>query len=301
MTKCIWLTGLPCSGKTTIAKALKKYYPKCQILDGDEMRGTPLANFAGFSQEDRNNHILRMGHLAKMFVDQGITTICSFVSPYANTRLQVRAMFTEDQFVEVYLSTPLNTCSKRDVKGMYARAVAGELPGFTGVDSPYEAPSEPELTMDTSYLPIEQCLGRILDLTSAYSKPKAFFAGRWNSVYHNGHNHLIQTELDSGNDVVLAIRNVQPDDKNPWTAAEVKEMLGFRYKDEPRVEVIIIPDIASINYGRGVGYEVKEIKVTKQIAGISGTQIRELIANKDSSWKEFVPTEIAQFIEGRKA
>ena len=95
----------------------------------------------------------------------------------------------------------------------------------------------------------------------------------------------------------MAVRDVRPDGKNPWTAKEVKEMLDYYWDGDPRVKVIIIPDIFSVEYGRGVGYGVNEIVVTEQIAGISGTECRKLIADGDSKWKEFVPKRIAEFLE----
>jgi len=302
--KCIWFTGLPCSGKTTLVQELKKHFPRCQILDGDEIRDTPLANFVGFTPEDRTNHILRMGHLAKMFVDQGITTLCSFVSPNKSTRDLVRQMFNEGEFFEVYLDTPLATCSKRDVKGMYAKAIAGIIPNFTGVGSTYEAPENPELKLDTSIADIQHCTKQLLEATKRIEELKTrwhWYFGRWNGCQHLGHEYIIQQSLDlyPHDNVMLAIRDVLPDLKNPWTAKEVKEMLDYRYADESRVHVIIVPDILSVEYGRGVGYEVNEIKVTKQIAGISGTECRRLIESNDPSWHNMVSPKIASFLEAK--
>jgi len=296
--KCIWFTGLPCSGKTTLVKELEKHFTNCQVLDGDEIRNTPLANFVGFTPEDRTNHILRMGHLAKMFVDQGITVLCSFVSPIKSTRDLVRGMFDEGDFVEVYLNPPLSTCAKRDVKGMYAKAVAGLIPNFTGVGSAYEAPESPELKMNTSDMTVDECIERLIGVGRPYAPPYDLYIGRWNGVFHNGHNAIIQTGLDGGNHILLAVRDVKPDEKNPWTASQVQKMLQYRFKDEPRVKVIIIPDIASVNYGRGVGYAINEIKVVQAIAQISGTLIRKMISENDMSWTELVPTEISEYLLG---
>lgn len=300
--KCIWFTGLPCSGKTTLVKDLEKHFTRCQILDGDEIRDTPLANFVGFTPEDRTNHILRMGHLAKMFVDQGITVLCSFVSPIKATRELVRAMFAEGEFIEVYLDTPLSTCAKRDVKGMYAKAAAGLIPNFTGVGSAYEAPENPELKMNTTDATVAQCIDNILHHSGRQHEIATrwhWYFGRWNGCQHLGHEYIIQQSLDKYPDdnVMLAIRDVKPDLKNPWTASEVKEMLEYRYRNEPRVSISIVPDILSVEYGRGVGYEVNEIKVDKQIAGISGTECRRLIKTKDDKWRELVSPDIAIFLE----
>lgn len=296
--KCIWLTGLPCSGKTTIANSLKPYFKNSAILDGDIIRGTILAKDVGFSSEDRKKHILRMGTIAKLMVDAGSTVICSFVSPDPIVRQEVRSMFAEGEFYEIHLSTPLEVCEQRDVKGMYAMARKGEIKNFTGIDAPYDAGSNADLTLDTSKLTIEQCLNKILKepTVSPYNTKTSLFIGRWNGVFHNGHDHIIQKKLEEGHNVLMAIRDVKPDDKNPWTATEVKNMLEYRWKNEPRVECIIIPDIVSVEYGRGVGYEVNEIKVTEKIAGISGTECRKLIQAGSEEWKDFVPLEIAEYL-----
>ena len=99
----------------------------------------------------------------------------------------------------------------------------------------------------------------------------------------------------------MAVRDVKPDEKNPWTAKQVKEMLEYRWKDNDNVEIIIIPDILSVEYGRGVGYEVNEIKVTEKIAGISGTECRKLMAEGKDEWKQFVPAEIAEYLSKKKS
>lgn len=296
-SKCLWFTGLPCSGKTTLAYALKKNFPNCKILDGDEIRSSPLGNFASFSKKDRKAHIIRMGYLAKMLCDQGVTVICSFVSPQREIREQVRDMFDDNQFVEIYLTTPLSVCAHRDVKGMYAKAKAGKIPDFTGVQSAYEPPVKAEISLDTSTASIEESCDLILKTIKPWRNAASLFIGRWNGVFHNGHDTIIQTELQKGKYVTLAVRDVKPDEKNPWTASEVKEMLEYRFQKEPKVKVVIIPDLESVNYGRGVGYQVKEIKVVQSIALISGTECREKIKKGDSSWKTNVPTEIAKFLE----
>lgn len=294
--KCIFFTGIPCSGKTTLAKKLLRYYPSSHLLDGDEIRNTPLAKDVGFAPEDRAKHILRMGQIASILVKNGVTAICSFVSPQKEIRDQVRAMFNEGEFIEIYISTPLEECMKRDVKGMYAKAVKGEIPNFTGYNAPYEGPENAELTIDTTDISEEEALEEILKLVNPYKERACFFIGRWNGVMHNGHKYIIDQKLNEGKNVIMAVRNVEPDEKNPWTAREVKEMLDYLWKDDDRVEVIIIPDVLSVEYGRGVGYEVNEIKVDKQIAGISGTKCRELIASNDDTWVELVPDRIADFL-----
>lgn len=294
---CLWLTGLPCSGKTTIAEALKPHFPKIQLLDGDVVRSSPLAQGTGFSPEERNKHIKRMGYIAKMLVDQGITVICSFVSPIRETRQEIRTYFSEHQFIEIYLSTKAEDCARRDVKGMYAKAHKGEIENFTGVSAPYEEPAYPEITLDTAALDLESCIQKILGYVNPWDIPATYYFGRWNGVFHNGHDHIIMQSVSTGQPVILAVRNVKPDKQNPWPAPLVKDMLEHRFKNHPNVSVMIVPDLAAIKYGRGVGYNVDEIKVTEQIAGISGTECRRMIAKKDPTWKTLVPPEVAEYLE----
>lgn len=298
--KCIWLTGLPCSGKTTIAKALERHYRKVQLLDGDVIRGTPLANQVGFSEKDRAEHIKRMGHLAKMFVAKGVMTLCSFVSPSDSIRKEIATYFEAGDFVEIFVKTSVEKCIERDVKGMYAKALKGEIKNFTGIDAPYDEPANPDMTLDTEKLTLDECVEEILKAYPPREEKACLFIGRWNGIFHNGHDYIIQKKLDEGKNITMAVRDVAPDESNPWTASEVKEMLEYRFKDEPRVKIIIIPDLESVEYGRGVGYGVNEIKVDKQIAGISGTKCREMIANNDDSWKNFVPKEIVDFLIRKK-
>ena len=161
--KCIWLTGLPCSGKTTIAKKLLKYFPNSQLLDGDEIRNTPLAKNVGFSLEDRADHIRRMGQIAKILVNNGVTTICSFVSPSLKIRNEVRAMFLDEDFYEVFVDASLDTCIARDVKGMYKKAIAGEIPDFTGISAPFDTPLNPDIVVKTEENDVDACTEQIIE------------------------------------------------------------------------------------------------------------------------------------------
>ena len=149
---CIWLTGLSGSGKSTTAAVLSVLLLEAgrQVteLDGDVVR-THLSKGLGFSREDRDTNILRIGFVASEIARHGGTVMCAAVSPYRSTRDSVRAMMDEDQFIEVYVDTPLSVCEERDVKGMYANARRGEIKEFTGISDPYEAPLNPEITLDT--------------------------------------------------------------------------------------------------------------------------------------------------------
>jgi len=294
--KCVWLTGLPCSGKTTIANELNKVLTNSVVLDGDDLRSTYLGKNVGFSPQDRHDHILRMGEIAKLFVKTGTYAICSFISPEAKARDMVRELFNDGDFIEIHVSASKDTCAERDVKGMWKRAMNGDITHFTGFDAPYEEPINPEYTAFTELSTIKECVDDIIDILKPYHKPACMFIGRWNGIFHNGHDYIIRKKLDEGKSVTLAIRDVAPDKNNPWSAKQVKEMIDYRFKDYPDVKTIIIPDLESVEYGRGVGYEVNEIKVDKYIAGISGTECRKMILEGDDDWKQFVPDEVVEYL-----
>lgn len=149
---CVWFTGLSGSGKSTTAEALTdllmEHGRQVTLLDGDVVR-THLSKGLGFSKEDRDTNILRIGFVASEIVRHGGMAICAAVSPYSATRNAVRAMVGSERFIEVFVDTPLGVCEERDSKGMYAKARRGEITGFTGIDDPYEAPENPEITLDT--------------------------------------------------------------------------------------------------------------------------------------------------------
>lgn len=164
----IWFTGLSGSGKSTVAHALierlAEFGRNCSLLDGDEIR-THLSKGLGFSKEDRDTNIRRVGYVAGMVAQHGGTTLCSVISPYRAIRDEARKM-SKGNFVEVYCCTPVEVCEQRDVKGMYAKARAavaeGKPMGFTGVDDPYEAPTNPEVTIDTGSLSVQKCVDTIV-------------------------------------------------------------------------------------------------------------------------------------------
>jgi len=164
---CIWLTGLPSSGKSTIADALAPLLPssgrRVTVLDGDVVR-THLTKGLGFSKEDRVTNILRVGFVAAEVVRHEGVVICALISPYASARDQVRAMVGGDRFIEVFVDTPVSVCEGRDVKGMYTMAKQGRITGFTGVDDVYEPPCSPELCIDTVAATPEASARQILEV-----------------------------------------------------------------------------------------------------------------------------------------
>ncbi len=286
--KVIWLSGIPCSGKTTIALELLKHIDAIH-LDGDTIRDTFLGSDVDFSKEGRRKHILRMGAIAKVISDQGQNVICSFVSPNVEVRSEV-AESVGSNYYEFHIEAELVTCIARDVKGMYKKALAGEIKDFTGIGSDYEIGFA--TVINTEEVNVERCADQIIAAVGLRDNKKySMFVGRWEGVFHNGHEHIINTKLNKGENVLLAIRDV-----DGGVARETKKMLEYMYKDNDKVKIITIPDIASVEYGRGVGYEVNEIKVTETVAGISGTKTREMIDNNNDEWRNFVPKRIEEYL-----
>lgn len=163
----IWFTGLSGSGKSTIAIALERELQKrgllCRILDGDNIR-SGINNNLGFSAEDRIENIRRIAEIGKLFVDTGIITIAAFISPNNDIREMAANIIGKEDFMEIYVSTPIEECERRDVKGLYAKARNGEIKNFTGISAPFEAPQHPALSLDTSKLSVEESVNKLLEL-----------------------------------------------------------------------------------------------------------------------------------------
>jgi adenylylsulfate kinase len=161
----VWLTGLSGSGKSTIAVELEKRLlergVRTYILDGDNVRHGLNKNL-GFSPEDRTENIRRIGEVAKLFSDAGLVALTAFISPYRADRDQVRAIMQPGDFIEVFVDCPVEVCEQRDVKGLYKKARAGEIKEFTGISAPYEAPSKPEIVIETSGQSVEKSALQIL-------------------------------------------------------------------------------------------------------------------------------------------
>ena len=163
----IWFTGLSGSGKSTIAIALERALSQrgllCRILDGDNIR-SGINNNLGFSADDRRENIRRIAEVGKLFVDTGIITLAAFISPDNEMRGMASDIIGADSFLEVYVSTPLEECERRDVKGLYAKARRGEIKNFTGISAPFEAPTSPALDLDTSQLSLQESVERLLEM-----------------------------------------------------------------------------------------------------------------------------------------
>ncbi|OLS40398.1 adenylyl-sulfate kinase [Bacillus sp. MRMR6] len=162
----LWFTGLSGSGKSTIANAVSSELYRLGIneyvLDGDNIRHG-LNKDLGFSDYDRTENIRRIGEVAKLFVDSGAVVTTAFISPFRSDRDQVRALFEEGEFIEVFVSCPLDECEKRDPKQLYAKARRGEIKEFTGIDSPYESPERPEITVHSNLLSVKEAVDQILN------------------------------------------------------------------------------------------------------------------------------------------
>lgn len=172
----LWFTGLSGSGKSTIAYTLEHALVQrghlCYVLDGDNIRHGLNKNL-GFSAEDRAENIRRIGEVGKLFVDAGLITMTSFISPYRADRDAARKTVGEGNFYEIHLNTPIETCETRDPKGLYKKARAGELKGFTGIDDPYEAPLKPEMTIDATNTSPQQAAVMLVELLEKNGKISA--------------------------------------------------------------------------------------------------------------------------------
>jgi adenylylsulfate kinase len=162
----LWFTGLSGAGKSTLSVEVEKELHKrgihTYILDGDNMRHGLNKNL-GFSPEDRKENIRRIGEVAKLFVDAGVMILTAFISPYQEDRDGVRALLDEDEFVEIYVKCSVEECERRDPKGLYEKARAGEIKNFTGISAPYEAPVHPELTVETDRQTLEESVKQVIE------------------------------------------------------------------------------------------------------------------------------------------
>ncbi|WNS79182.1 adenylyl-sulfate kinase [Domibacillus sp. DTU_2020_1001157_1_SI_ALB_TIR_016] len=162
----LWFTGLSGSGKSTVANAAARRLfdlgVSTYVLDGDNVRHG-LNKDLGFSDEARKENIRRIGEVSKLFVDAGQLVFTAFISPFREDRDTVRALLENDEFIEVFVECPIEKCEQRDPKGLYKKARAGEIPEFTGISSPYEAPEKPELVLNTDQYSVEECVDQLVE------------------------------------------------------------------------------------------------------------------------------------------
>lgn len=305
---CIWLTGLPSSGKTTIANALAERFAleniKHDVLDGDVLRSMYTKSL-GFSKEDRIENGKTVSFLVSKIVKYEGIAIVSLISPYKQMRDHARSLVEAEggTFIEVFVDAPVETCIERDVKGLYKKALNGEIKNFTGVDDPYEVPENPDVHLRTNESSISECVSSIFAHVCyagsfpLISKPRALFIGRW-QPFHNGHDYIIRKKLEEGIPVLIAVRDTPLDESNPFSVKERMDMIRAAYVGED-VQVISIPDIESVNIGRNVGYAVNEYQVPEDIKGISATQIRKLLLDKNfPEMSKLVPEGVVKYLMG---
>ena len=264
MKKIYWLTGLPCSGKPTIAKELARHF-YAEILDGDNIR--TITNNNDFSKEGRAKHMRSVAAFA-FILSKYADVVVALVSPLRSVREELKKNYPN--LYEIYVKCDLEKCKERDLKGMYAKAESGEIDNFTGVQAEYEEPLNPDVVVRTDKESVEQCVKQILGLHDR--RPKALLIGRW-QPFHAGHMWLVDEAKKRGHEVVIGIRHTPIDEKNPYSVHERMEMVKKILGDS--VDCLVLPDIAGVYYGRGVGYEVAELKPPSGIAAISATKIRE--------------------------
>lgn len=161
----LWFTGLSGSGKSTLAHAVEKalFDLACRtfVFDGDNVRHGLCADL-GFSTQDRQENIRRIGEMSKLFIEAGVIALTAFISPFKADRDRVRSLVAAGDFIEIYCRAPLEVCEQRDIKGLYAKARKGEISEFTGISSPYEVPGNPELVIDTGALPLHECVAQVM-------------------------------------------------------------------------------------------------------------------------------------------
>ena len=263
MKNIYWLTGLPCSGKSTIGKELARrlYAP---LLDGNMLRTVSGNN--DFSVEGRTRHMQFVGYIANM-MSTYTDVVVSLASPLRDVREELKKMYPN--LYEIYVKCSLAVCQQRDVKGQYSQALQGKIEHFTGVQDSYEEPLQPHITVETDKECLEDCVKKILQLKDF--KRKALIIGRWQPL-HEGHHWLVEKVTERGYGVILGIRQTPINKANPFSVEERISMIRTMFGNS--VDVLVLPDIAGIFYGRNVGYIVEELKPPEDIAKISATKIR---------------------------
>lgn len=261
-----WLTGLSGSGKSTIAKELAKQV-YAEILDGDDIR--ELMKNTDFSVEGRRRHMLSVAELAYRF-SKYTNVIVALISPIKEVREEIKKKY--HNIKEIYVKCDIEECKRRDPKGLYKKAINGEIKEFTGISADYEEPivegHNKSTFVDTEILDVEQCVEIILNREYGVHK-HSLFIGRWQvpGGLHEGHKKLISKARCKP---LIGIRNTEIDENNPYSVEERKhniEKLGY--------ETIVLPDIAEVVYGRGVGYDVRKVELDKETESISATKIRK--------------------------
>lgn len=302
----IQLTGLSGAGKTTLSynakRELEKRGFKVEVIDGDEYRAN-LCKDLGFSKKDREENIRRLGFVGKTLSRNGVIVLLSAINPYEEIRRELKE---KSPFVKtVWIDCGIETLKERDTKGLYKRAFLPadhpeKLNNLTGVNDPFEIPDDADLIIKTDSETVESSTEKLLNFILENIEeekdrtPKALFIGRW-QPFHNGHKWLIEQKLQQNKSVLIAVRDVPPDENNPLTTEQTVEILQKFYEGE-NVEIMTISNIESVNFGRKVGYEINEFAPPPEIESISATEIRKNIGEKNDAWKEKVDPKIHDLI-----
>lgn len=303
----IQLTGLSGAGKTTLANYAKIILERqgfnVEVIDGDIYREN-ICKDLGFSKEDRIENIRRLGFIGLTLARNNVITILAAINPFEEIRQELK---NKADFVRtVWINCGLKALTERDTKGLYKRAFLPEndpnkLNNLTGVNDPYEVPqadlivkTDEEDETDSANKLVEFILSNIKS-QKAKEKSRAMFIGRW-QPFHNGHKWLFDQKLKQGVPLLIAVRDVKPDEKNPLTTFQTVKILEKMYEKED-VEIIVIPDIESVNYGRGVGYEVNEFVPPEEISIISATETRRNIREGSEHWKANVDSKVQELVQ----
>lgn len=273
---CIWLTGEPSVGKTTLAHAVRNYLwrrrgHRAVVIDADEVRMPNL----GFSDEDRHLNVRNIGMMARLVMEGGGIAVVACIAPKQSMRDQL-----DFPIRWVRLWAPQDVRMERDSRGLYARALSGEITGLTGYDAPYEEPPEARF-IDTSSMSAEQCVREIVGPRAGHH---AVFVGRW-CPFHNGHKAIIDEALGRGEKVLVLVR----DTDEHFGVGERIEMIRRTYQGNLNVKVQRTEDVGAVCIGRKVGYEVRRYEMPEHVEGISATKIREMIGAGNDGWHAFVP------------
>lgn len=265
--KIYLLTGLSGSGKTTLSTEICNQIG-AEMLDGDIIR--EISNNQDFSWEGRKKHMRQVAAMANL-LSKYTHVVISLISPVGEVREEIKKKFG---IIEIFVDCSLEECKKRDVKGLYEKAMKGEIKDFTGISQAYDIPTNPNIIVDTEKLTVEESVKYLLEKIQDKNK-KGILIGRWQPL-HDGHRWLAQSVEEKGFTPLLAIRNTPVNDSNPFTVEERIEMIkkeGYDY--------FVMPDLGGVFYGRSVGYKVEELSPPKEISEISATKIRAEVSKND--------------------
>lgn len=303
----VQLTGLSGAGKTTLANHAKAILQRqgfnVEVIDGDIYREN-ICKDLGFSKADRMENIRRLGFVGLTLARNNVITILAAINPFEEVRQELT---NKSEMVKtVWIDCGLQTLTERDTKGLYKRAFLpdsdpNKLKNLTGVNDPFDIPqtdliikTDLETEADSANKLVEFILSNIKS-QKAKEEPRAMFIGRW-QPFHNGHKWLFEQKLAQGIPLLIAVRDVKPDEKNPLTTFQTVKILEKMYENED-VEIIVIPDIESVNYGRGVGYKINEFVPPADIGIISATEIRGNISEGSEDWKANVDERVQDLVQ----